>query len=70
MDNKKKDFIKFQNRRKTINLCKMFLVLVEDVKDNDNNSISEDQYQKLRKRVLDYGNDSIREFEESIDSFS
>jgi hypothetical protein len=69
MDNKKKDFIKFQNRRRTINLCKMFLVLFEDIKDGGD-SISEDQYQKLRKRVLDYGNDSIREFEESVDSFS
>ena len=69
MDDKKKDFIKFQNRRKTINLCKMFLVLVEDIKD-DSGSVSESQYQKLRKRVLDYGNDSIREFEESVDSFS
>ena len=69
MDNKKKDFIKFQNRRRTINLCKMFLVLFEDIKDSED-SISEEQYQKLRKRVLDYGNDSIREFEESVDSFS
>ena len=67
MENKKKDFAKFQNRRKVMNLCKMFLVLVEDIRD-ESNSISDAQYQKLRKRVLDYGNDSIREFEESLDS--
>ena len=47
----------------------MFLILVEDIKD-ENQPISVAQYQKLRKRVLDYGNDSIREFEESIDSFT
>ena len=69
MENKKKDFIKFQNRRKTINLCKMFLVLVEDLQE-DSDCVSQDQYQRIRKRVLDYGNDSIREFEESVDSFS
>lgn len=69
MDNKKKDFIKFQNRRKVMNLCKMFLILVEDVKE-DGRTVSDAQYQRIRKRVLDYGNDSIREFEESVDSFS
>jgi hypothetical protein len=64
-----KDFIVFQSRRKIINLCKNFLILAEDLKDK-NEAISDNDYQKLRKRVLDYGNDTIREIEESLDSFS
>ena len=64
---KGKDFIKFHHRRKTINLCKSFLVLLEDVKDE---VLTDNKYQKIRKRVLDNGNDSIREFEEHLDSFN
>lgn len=68
MEDKKKDFVKFQNKRKVMNLCKMFLVLVEDIRE-DGKIITDSHYQRLRKRVLDHGNDSIREFEESLDSF-
>lgn len=63
-----KDFIIFHSRRKVINLCKNFLVLAEDLKDRKQ-PITEEDYQKLRKRVLDSGNDTIREIEESLDSF-
>ena len=62
------EFIAFHNRRKIINLCKNFLILVEDLKVNGKSVPSED-YQKIRKRVLDYGNDSIREFEENLENF-
>jgi len=61
------DFIKFHHRRKTINLCKSFLSLLEDLKGE---SITEEKYQKIRKRVLDGGNDSIREFDEHLESFN
>jgi len=61
------DFIKFHHRRKTINLCKSFLLLLEDMK---NETLTEEKYQKVRKRVLDGGNDSIREFEEHLGSFN
>lgn len=61
------DFIKFHHRRKTINLCKSFLLLLEDMK---NETLTEEKYQKVRKRVLDGGNDSIREFEEHLESFN
>ena len=64
---KGKDFIKFHHRRKTINLCKSFLVLLEDFKDE---VLTDDKYQKIRKRVLDNGNDTIRELEEHLDSFN
>tara|TARA_Y100000310_G_scaffold344389_1_gene456904 strand:+ start:64 stop:288 length:225 start_codon:yes stop_codon:yes gene_type:complete len=67
-DNKGRDFVTFHNRRKVINLCKNFLVLVEDLKINDK-SIPPEDFQKIRKRVLDYGNDTIREFEENLENF-
>lgn len=61
------DFIKFHHRRKTINLCKSFLLLLEDLKGE---TVTEEKYQKVRKRVLDGGNDSIREFDEHLESFN
>ena len=66
-EDKGRDFIKFHHRRKTINLCKSFLLLLEDMK---NENLTEEKYQKVRKRVLDGGNDSIREFEEHLENFS
>jgi hypothetical protein len=64
---KGRDFIKFHHKRKTINLCKSFLFLLEDIKGE---SLSEDKYQKVRKRILDMGNDSIREFDDHLESFN
>jgi len=70
MENEKaKDFIKFHHKRKTINLCKSFLFLLEDVKDKGE-TLNDVRYQKVRKRVLDLGNDAVREFEESMEGFS
>jgi len=63
---KGKEFIKFHHKRKTINLCKSFLFLLEDLKGS---TITEERYQKIRKRILDMGNDSIREFEEHLECF-
>ncbi len=62
-----KEFILFQNRRKVINLYKNFLILLEDLKE-DGYNISEDKYQRLRKKVLDSGNDAIRQFEEELNN--
>ncbi len=66
-EDKGREFIKFHHRRKTINLCKSFLLLLEDMK---NEPVTEEKYQKVRKRVLDGGNDTIREFEEHLESFN
>ena len=66
MEDKGRDFIKFHHRRKTINLCKSFLILIEDYKDT---VLDDKKYQKIRKRVLDSGNDAIRELEEHLESF-
>jgi hypothetical protein len=67
MDIKMKEFVLFQNRRKVINLYKNFLILLEDLKE-DGYNISEEKYQRLRKRVLDSGNDTIRQFEEELNN--
>ena len=67
MDIKMKEFVLFQNRRKVINLYKNFLILLEDLKE-DGYNISEDKYQRLRKKVLDSGNDAIRQFEEELNN--
>ncbi len=62
-----KEFVLFQNRRKVINLYKNFLILLEDLKE-DGYNISEEKYQRLRKKVLDSGNDAIRQFEEELNN--
>ena len=67
MDIKMKEFVLFQNRRKVVNLYKNFLILLEDLKE-DGYNISDDKYQRLRKRVLDAGNDAIRQFEEELNN--
>jgi hypothetical protein len=67
MENDKvKDFLQFQVRRKITNLYKNFLFILEDIKDKEYNS--EEDYQRHRKRVLDFGNDTIREIEETLES--
>lgn len=63
---KGREFIKFHHKRRVINLCKSFLFLLEDLKDRP---VTEEKYQKIRKRVLDLGNDSIREFDDHLESF-
>ena len=69
MDNgKTKDFLIFQLRRKVVNLYKNYLFILEDLK-KDGYDIPEEEYQRIRKRVLDYGNDTIREIEENLENF-
>jgi hypothetical protein len=66
--NKERDFIAFQVRRKVTNLYKNFLFILEDMQDSGHD-IPEEVFQRARKRVLDYGNDTIREIEENLDQF-
>tara|TARA_B100000809_G_scaffold108940_1_gene107416 strand:- start:942 stop:1181 length:240 start_codon:yes stop_codon:yes gene_type:complete len=69
MDNgKTKDFLVFQLRRKIVNLYKNYLFILEDMKDAGYD-IPEEEYQRIRKRILDYGNDTIREIEENLENF-
>jgi len=65
-EDKVKGFLQFQVRRKVTNLYKNFLFILEDQKSKEYNS--EEDYQRNRKRVLDYGNDTIREIEEILDN--
>jgi hypothetical protein len=55
-----KDFIKFQINRKITSLYKDFLFILEDIR-NAKYNITDDQYLRYRKRILDFGNDTIRE---------
>lgn len=64
-DPKIKEYILFQFRRKITNLYKQFLFILEDVGHSKYN-ISDESYQKYRKRILDAGNDTIREIEEDL----
>ena len=65
---KEKDYLLFQTRRKIVNLFKKFFFLLEDL--YIDGKISQDKYQQMRKRVLDHGNDTIREIEEDINKFN
>lgn len=67
-DPKIKEYLLFQFRRKIINLYKQFLFILEDV-DNSKYNMTDEIYQKYRKRILDAGNDTIREIEEDISKF-
>ena len=59
------DFIKFYTNRRIVNLYKTFLVILEDVSENNPN-ISQESRARLRKRVLDAGNDCYREIEDLL----
>lgn len=67
-ENKAHDFVNFQVRRKVTNLYKQFLFILEDLQGSGYN-VPEESYQKARKRILDHGNDTIREIEETLKNF-
>jgi hypothetical protein len=60
------EFVRFQITRKVTGLYKQFLFILEDVKDDNANKIDDQSYRRARKRILDYGNDTIREMEEDF----
>ncbi len=64
-DEKVKEFLKFQVRRKVTNLYKNFLFILEDIQ-SDNPNINPEAFQRHRKRILDFGNDTTREIEEYL----
>ena len=63
------NFLQFQVRRKVTNLYKNFLFILEDLQESEGTKISPEAYKRGRKRVLDYGNDTIREIEEDLSNF-
>lgn len=62
-EDKIKEFLQFQIRRKITNLYKQFLFILEDLEEGKHDK---ENYQRIRKRVLDYGNDATREIEEYL----
>jgi len=64
---KEKDYLKFQVQRKITTLFKNLFFLLEDLKNN--NTLSESNYQQVRKRILDHGNDTIRDLQNDLDQF-
>jgi predicted esterase YcpF (UPF0227 family) len=65
---KEKEFLQFQVQRKVVSLYKSFLFILEDLK-AQGYDIDEEMYQRCRKRVLDQGNDAIREIEDYLNNF-
>ena len=63
-DDKVKDFVRFQIRRNITNLFKSFLLLLEDA------GVSDEDYQKARKRILDDANNKIREIDETFETLN
>lgn len=58
-----KELALFQIKRKITNIYKNFFFILEDLSDSGYN-ISDETYQKIRKRILDNANDAVREIEE------
>jgi len=65
--NELEEFVKFQINRKVINLYKNFFVILEDLQENGFLKVSSGSYNRIRKKILDGGNDCIREIEEYLE---
>ncbi|NBW28932.1 hypothetical protein EBR37_00925 [bacterium] len=65
---KEQDYLSFQVRRKVTSLFKNYFIILEDLV-RENPSISQEKYNQIRKRILDYSNDTIREIEQDIEQF-
>lgn len=61
-------FVEFQIDRNITNLYKSFLIILEDLSDPPYN-LPEEVRIKLRKKILDSGNDTIRELNVLISKF-
>ena len=62
------NFFAFQTRRKITNIYKQFFFILEDLQ-VDGVKIPEETHKRIRKRILDLGNDFIRELEEYFEKF-
>lgn len=61
------DFVKGLLYKEVKKLYLSFLYTLEDLKSQD--KITEDEFQRMRKRVLDYGNNCYRNMEEELNNF-
>ena len=62
------ELLLFQIRRKITSIYKNFFFIIEDLQDSGYN-IPDEQYQKIRKRILYSSNDAIREIEEQLSKY-
>lgn len=60
-----KELANFQVKRRVTDLYKTLFSIMEDLKDDG--KITDAQYGKLRKRVLDAGNDTIRDLQKILE---
>tara|TARA_B100000959_G_C14776093_1_gene539567 strand:+ start:90 stop:338 length:249 start_codon:yes stop_codon:yes gene_type:complete len=65
LEDKLHDYVSFQLSRKVTQLYKNFLFILEDLR-AQGYDISDEDYQHARKRILDHGNDTVREVEECL----
>lgn len=68
-DDKITEYVHFQIQRRITNLYKNCLNLFEDLKSPPYN-LSDEDYRKIRKKILDSSNDSLRETEEDFKKIS
>lgn len=61
------DFVKGLLYKEVKKLYLSFLYTLEDLRSQD--TITEEEFQRMRKRVLDYGNNCYRNMEEELDNF-
>lgn len=61
------DFVKGFIYRDIKKLYLSFLYSLEDLRSQE--KISDEEFQRMRKRVLDYGNNCYRNIEEELDNF-
>ena len=64
---KQKQLYLFQIDRNYSSFYKNVLFILEELRDD--RKISVDEYQKFRKRILDLGNDSVRQLKEYSEIF-
>ncbi len=67
IDSKLEEFVKFQINRKVINLYKTFFIILEDLQEQGFLKMSSASYNRVRKKILDGGNDCIREIEDYLE---
>jgi hypothetical protein len=65
LEEKLQEYVSFQLTRKVTHLYKNFLFILEDLK-SQGYDISDEDFQRCRKRILDHGNDTVREIEDCL----
>lgn len=66
-ENIAEDLLKFQISRNTSKIAKNILIMLENYSFNNGGAISDVNFQRLRKIVLDTCNDSKRELDTLVD---